>query len=477
MRRSGPDVLSDINGEAAKIRERIQRLTQKISEENTDLEQLRQEEAAIYLKLAEIRFELLDDAEVIPHVSEADQEAKSYLSDRQKARNELDAELVQNQKEQTALEQKRKAAQEKLDSFAVKVKAAENKTLDKLAQDPAHQAKIDAVQETEAQIVRIENKIVVAKEDYDEKVVPYQEDPLFMYLWECGYGTSKYNKGSLSRMMDKWVAGVCKFEPARRNYAMLSSIPEKLDIHKTQLQEKIAALEAILIQAEQDAFQRDGVTNLQQQLKTRQASVKELDDQLQQLEARYHAIIEEKDKFSSNTDQFYSGAIQKLNELYQGKSLYNLRRNAAVTATKEDDELVRTLFEIEDRIDDIEEDISEYQSSLRQEEWKLQEIQNVRQTFKDKKYDGLHVTFRDGNMFTILLGQFVTGLITNAYFWNAVGRLFVEVLDELDLDDAFEDMHRSHSSRRSRSREKSRGGFRTGGRSGSKGGFRSGGRF
>ena len=80
-------------------------------------------------------------------------------------------------------------------------------------------------------------------------------------------------------------------------------------------------------------------------------------------------------------------------------------------------------------------------------------------------------------MFSTLLGQFIVGIITNQYFWGAVGRLSMEVLDELDLDDIFEGdddddrRYKSRGSYRSRSRKSKSY------RSGSKGGFKTGGGF
>lgn len=474
MKRSGTEVLSDINHEAQKVRERVSGLNQKISESNSEVESLRQREAEAYIKLAEVRYELLDDEDIKQSLYRVEKEASSYVRARQEAREQLDKELLENQKEQSSQEEKRKTLQEKVDDFLAKLTKVEQKALQKIEQKETYQAAIKDIESTENFISRIENKIVVATEDYEEKLKPYHADPLFMYLWNIGYGTSKYRKGNIRRIMDRWVAGVCNYEPARRNYAMLSGIPEKLQIHREQLIEKTGYLQEKVDEIEEQAFAKDGVTTLREEYEKKHQLLETLDAGLTDLETRHHEILQEKEKFSSNTDRFYSGAIQKLQELYKGKNLRNLRRNAAATPTAEDDDIVKDLFFIEDRIEILDDEISQYQSTLRQEEWKLAEVQKVRKEFKEKGYGHRLTTFKDGNMFVTLLGQFMVGVLTNQYFWRAVGDLCEEIFDDfdLDLDDMFESRGRSRRRRRSygsksrsrsRSRSRSKDGFRTGG--------------
>ena len=45
-----------------------------------------------------------------------------------------------------------------------------------------------------------------AEADREEKGKPYRDDPLFMYLWERGYGTSAYKAGNLIAWLDGLVA-------------------------------------------------------------------------------------------------------------------------------------------------------------------------------------------------------------------------------------------------------------------------------
>ena len=464
MRRSGRDILSDIDHRIEDTRGRVQNLNRKISEANGKIESFRQEQAGSYLKLAELRVDLLDDTDVVGQLSRAEQEAKSFLDQRQKSRDALDKNLTENRSEQNALEQKRADLLEKIDLFAVKVKNAENKVLETLEQDPAYLDILSAIEKTENQIIRVENKIETAQEDYDTKVKPYHTDPLFIYLWDRGFGTSTYRAGALIRTLDQWVAHTADYEPARRNYAMLSGIPEKLETHKTHMEEKAKELETQQTTLEQTVFEKKGVTKLQEEYKTKRSALDEIDQKIEKLEESYKKILQDQDNFSDEKDNLYMRAVETLKTLYAGQSLHNLRRNAASTGTKEDDKIVRRLYWLDEEIDEIEDRITTYQKALRQEGWQLNEIQNVRKTFKHKRYDTRRTTFSDGNMFNILLGQFITGVLTNAHFWSAVGRLCLEVLDEFDVDIDIGKRRRRHYRPRHRStRHRSSGGFRTGG--------------
>ena len=52
-----------------------------------------------------------------------------------------------------------------------------------------------------------------------------------MYLWNRGFGTSRYRAWPLMRALDGRVAHLVRFHEARPNYAMLLEIPIRLREH------------------------------------------------------------------------------------------------------------------------------------------------------------------------------------------------------------------------------------------------------
>lgn len=468
MGKNGKQILSDIDHQVSKTRGRVQALNQKISRAQEDLESFRQQEADAYIELAQIRYDLLDDPDVVARISDAEKQAKASLTSRQDKRKALDTALDDNQAKQVGLEQKRENILSMIEHFSETVQAAENKALATLDNDGPYQETALRIETVEAQIMRIDGKIEGAQEDYVEKIKPYKGDPLFEYLWDRGYGTSAYKGASLFRVLDDWVARLCHYDVARRNYAMLCSIPEKLARHKGFLQDNIDALEAEQEQREQEAFEAGSAAKLQHDYTQKRSELEDIDRRIVTLEDEHKKILQDEEALSTNSDEFYNSAIQTLKNIYKSKALHKLRRDASITATQDDDDVVQNLYHLDDEIDDVEDMIETYRKSLKQESINLNEMQNVRQTFKSKKYDDHRRTFGSQNMFGILLGQFITGILTNAHFWSAVGRLCVEVLGELDSaaprgSRGYRPRRQSRRSHRKSRRRKSSGGFKTGG--------------
>lgn len=80
-----------------------------------------------------------------------------------------------------------------------------------------------------------EKKAEQAERDLAEKRVPYEADPLFMYLWNRGFGTGAYRANSLVRYFDRKVARLVGYHGARANYATLLELPVRLREHAARL--------------------------------------------------------------------------------------------------------------------------------------------------------------------------------------------------------------------------------------------------
>ncbi len=471
MNYSGHDMLKDMDYKASKKRKQIHYLNEKITEANDNLEDLHIQESTGYIRLAELRFELMEDKNLVENLSKSEKEVYSFILERRKSRADLDQSLIDNQSKQDKLEEKRDAISSILDDLSSKVEIAENKVLKSLQKDPDYISKLKNFEETEVQITRIENKIVIVKEDYKEKVKPYHDDGLFMYLWKCGYGTSSYNANYLITILDDWVAKVVNYEPARRNYSTLSAIPEKMEDHKVNLLEKMEKIEQGIDDIEQKGFENTKAAELKKSYTAKSTELDILDQEIDALETDHENIIQQKAEFSNKSTQEYDDAITKLKDIYKHKSLHNLKYAASLTATREDDELIHGLYKIDDRVDDAQELVSTYQRSLIEENWKLTQLQNVRKTFKHKKYDTRSNMSGDKNMFGVLLNQFISGVITNPHFWLAVGHLFANVLSSSSAHarghsrSNYQYRGRSNYSHKSRfPKKRSSGGFRTGGK-------------
>src|SRR5262249_15255275 len=91
-----------------------------------------------------------------------------------------------------------------------------------------------------------EKKAAAAEAELVAKKKPYDDDPLFAYLWRNRFGTSNYTGGRLVRMVDRVVAQFIDYDAIRSNYAALVEIPLRLREHATARREAVAKDQAAL---------------------------------------------------------------------------------------------------------------------------------------------------------------------------------------------------------------------------------------
>ena len=101
-----------------------------------------------------------------------------------------------------------------------------------------------------------------AESDREDKRRPYENNRLFSYLWRRRYRFPEYRALPLFRTMDGWVAGLCRYEEAHRDYRMLLEIPDRLRAHADKLLQEAHAETEALAGLERAALAADGVPEL-----------------------------------------------------------------------------------------------------------------------------------------------------------------------------------------------------------------------
>jgi hypothetical protein len=91
-----------------------------------------------------------------------------------------------------------------------------------------------------AMVEAAEGKAAQAEADLAAKRVPYEQDPIFMYLWRRGFGTSRYTSKGIVRSLDRMVARHVGYAEASRNYALLTELPIRLREHAERLRGRAA---------------------------------------------------------------------------------------------------------------------------------------------------------------------------------------------------------------------------------------------
>src|SRR5690606_24262257 len=136
----------------------------------------------------------------------------------------LDRDIAEQTAERTRLQDEPARRDAELKALADTVRP-------QLAADPAFAQKLTAAKELAAIAAESLRKTTQAEADREQKGRPYRDDPLFMYLWEAGYGTRSYRANNLVAWLDGKVAALIGFPEARPNFSMLNEIPLRLREH------------------------------------------------------------------------------------------------------------------------------------------------------------------------------------------------------------------------------------------------------
>lgn len=419
---SGRQTLSSLDHGLKEIHRQVQDIDQQIDRESGALLDLQQEQAGRYKRIAEIRLDSMVSGELRAGLDAAGRRVGELLQERVAELASIRAQIDENRTSQQALEESREQAGEKTSQAAEALDRAEAATQARLQQEDAYRTQLAQAQQAERMAVQAEEKRAQAESVREEKGHPYEQDPLFSYLWQRGYGTSRYSANPLSRFLDGWVARLCDYQDARPNYARLLEIPERLREHAgrvaAEADQEFSKLKAL----EEAAAEEDGLPALREALERAQAELDQVDAEIEEAEAQLHELEEQRARFASGEDTLFRRAIDTLSGAFEREDLLTLYDYARATATAEDDVLVRELEADNQHIREIGESLAE-QKRVRERHYnRLQELEGVRRRFKQQRYDSVHSGFRNEGLVGMILGQFLQGTVTAQELWRTLER-------------------------------------------------------
>lgn len=391
------------------------------------LEQLRQDQlraendrAAAYRELAQLKLDEDELESLEPGFAQLHDRVEALLAERAKALEEVERELAETAEHETALElQRQKATTEaakatsELDQCLASAEAA-------LAEDSVFQSQLAAIEEAEAVAAHAEQKTLQAQSDRVEKGKPYEAEPLFMYLWNRGYGTDGYRAGPVTRFLDDWVARIADFHSARPNYARLTEIPVRLAAHAEQCRDRVEAAQARADATERETAKQHGAENARAALDAALEARERIDAEIVEAEARYRNLSSRRSVFTQGTDEHYRQAIDLVAEQLARQPLPELRRQANRTLTPEDDRIVRHLAAVEATESDLDLQIQAEQSAQEHHRARIEELRAVRTKFKHRQFDAGNSVFRNADQFGGALTDLIGGVLSSRQFWRFV---------------------------------------------------------
>lgn len=420
MKLDGHRALASMDSAMRDLRETLEVSGQRLEQLRQNQLRAENDRAQAYRELAQLKLDEDQLAELAPGFTRLKDRIEAILTERAKALEDVENELAEVAKEETALEQQRQAAAAavatattNLDDILAKAEAA-------LATDPDFQSQLDAIDRAEAVATHAEQKTLQAQSDRVEKGQPYESEPLFMYLWNRGYGTAQYRAGPLTRFLDRWVARIAGFDAARPNYARLTEIPLRLAAHADRCRERVEAAQAAAAATERETARQHGAEEARGALDKALEEREKIDAKIDQTEARYVELSSKRSVFTQGTDEHYRQAIDLVAEQLGRQPLPELRRQANRTLTPEDDRIVRHLTAVEATESDLELQIQAEQSAQEHHRARIEELRGVRRKFKQRHFDAGNSVFRNADQFGGALTDLIGGVLSSRQFWRFV---------------------------------------------------------
>lgn len=379
------------------------------------LESLRIEEADALRALASLRVGQLQDGQAaLGRLDAAEAGAARILTARKARLAEADAALDGMRADLAAATAASDAAAAGAREAAAREQAARTAARAVLAQDPEWNRLREAAKAADAIAERARQKAGFAGQDLATKGQPYLDDPLFAYLWNRNYGTTRYSAFPLVRMIDGWVAKIAAYEPARRDYAMLTDLPVQLEAHATRMDAVADAADASL-----DAFERRSA-GLPEQSAPAEASgaldaAEERARQAFELAEAAHRAL------AGGDDDATRDATAALQAALSQAPLRALREAALRTPTREDDAIIERLDRVQAERDDVEHRLPQERAEADAAWRRLEDLRGLRLEAQQRGVQGGGFDMATGAAVGALLTQVLTGAMSRGGFFDRLG--------------------------------------------------------
>ncbi len=414
---TGKQTLQNIEGAISDAQRQVSHVQNELKESNEKKTKLLAARVKAYRELAEFKVKDALSDNVIDETDNLSHKVGAILSARNKTINEL-RERIKNTKDnrKRLLKSHAKcldeiaAAENKLDDFA---KRAERQ----LMKDPDFAELNTGYKELKKTHEHAKAKTEQSEKDREEKGKPYQDDPLFMYLWKRKYGTKTYSANSVISMLDDWVAKLVKYHGARANYAVLIQIPERLNDHLEHLEKQLKEKQAVIDEQKNkkiaELANTDLMANLQDLRKKEVLENREIENS----DAELEDITAQLNTFLQGRDHSFKNAIDMVTESLEFEDFNDLLYEARQTHDPKDDQILERLKAIEKEMEFLEEKMDDQKDDLQRLFKRKRELTRISSDFRRNHYDDPGSVFTNSGNYNNMLNLLLTGAVTAAEYW------------------------------------------------------------
>jgi len=371
--------------------------------------------------IAKLHFDALSDGEDAAGYTEDDR-IQTLLVQRQQAFERLGQEIHRLSDQIAAKEEARAKAHVALEEALMRLAKVQEEVQNTLKKDPHYQAQFKKTQHAKEIAERTAQKAKASIESYHEKMHPFEKERLFWYLWQRGYGTSAYKGSGLTRWLDGWVAKLSHYEENRRTYWTLSQIPKYLEEHAKSKAEVYHQELEKLIAIEKAEASAQGMDEAKKEVDQKQARVDALDADIAALEEKLDGLLEEQKRYLQESDVYAREITERIESALSRFGASTIHEIAQKTTTPQDDRLAEQLQRLEQKERELQHQIAENRTHYEKQLTALRETEALRRRFKASRYDDIHSGFDNNIGMGTILGEILSGALSNAGAWDRVSR-------------------------------------------------------
>ena len=418
---TGRETLGSIEGAIGKLYREESQLDGALKSAVAETERLRKERAEALRELARVKLDETAAGRLVNSLDAGERRAVQILDDyRLRIANTTERRDALF-KEVASAQAARNAAAKLVEEALAAVESLRTEAEGKVQAVAAWQEAKATSDQASAVASEAEKKAANAEAELGAKRKPYDEDPLFIYLWQRGFGTSRYQSGNFVRVMDRVVADFIGFANVRPNYAALIEIPLRLREHATAQRaaaaERLAALSAI----ERRAMVEAGIEPKERALNEARHKLAAEDRTLEDKATLLRKTDEERTTLvSGGSNPTYEEALTTIASADAKDQIAALYLEARRTATPADDAIVRKVEAIDGQLGKTEAQLAELRSTAQDLAKRRVEIERVRDRFRGAGYDHPHGTFGNDRDIADALGRTMAGTIAGQILWQVL---------------------------------------------------------
>ena len=411
---SGRQALAQIERAIEQARRQEAQLEQEYAAATEEVGRLRVQRTESFRELARLKMDTLTQEKVVGELDVAERQALSLLRSRQEALRQLTERRRQAEERVRQAEAARQAAVDVLEQALAGVEAIRMNVEAKISINAEWVSARARIGQLTGQAQEAEKKAVQAEADRDTKRRPYEEDELFMYLWNRKFGTAEHRVGPFTRYMDRLVAHVVGYDRARANYALLNEIPERLREHSRRIMNQLREERVKLTALERKALVEAGIEAAEAEAAKARDALADTDSRLVEareslatLDRTYNASVLE-------GDAPYREAVELLAAADAREDLNQLYQESLRTPTPQDEEIIRRIQATDVMIDRALRRAKDAHRQLKEVAERRAMIEYEWEELRHQGYDTPYGTFGNEAVLGNVLGNVLAGAIGGA---------------------------------------------------------------